>query len=188
MVRRMRLNRTNRLVHRWATPVVALPVLVMVVTGVLLQWKKESAWIQPATQRGVGTEPVISFDDVLASAMRVEEAGIGSWEDVDRLDVRPDKGVVKVRSTTRWEVQVDAETGEVLQSAYRRSDLIEQLHDGSFFHDGVKLWVFFPAAVALGVMWLTGLWLFALPHVSRAKRRARARAALRASAGVDSGG
>ncbi len=170
--RSMNPNKANRQVHRWATLVVAVPVIVMLMTGMLLQWKKQSAWIQPPTQRGVGSAPTVGFDQILDAARSVDEAGIETWDDVDRLDVRPGKGMVKIRSNTRWEVQVDTETGEVLQAAFRRSDLIESLHDGTFFHDGVKLWVFFPAAVALTLMWGTGLWLFVLPYISRRRRRA----------------
>ena len=130
----MKLNKANRLLHRWATLVVTLPMLIVLVTGILLQWKKQSAWIQPPTQRGSAAIPTIGFDEILSAARTVEEARIESWDDIDRLDVRPGKGVVKVRSNARWEIQIDAETGAVLQSAYRRSDLIESMHDGSFFH------------------------------------------------------
>ena len=89
----MRVHKANRLVHRWATVVVAAPVLVMLVTGMLLQWKKQSAWIQPPTQRGVEAALSIGFDQILAAARSVEPAGIETWDDVDRLDVRPGKGV-----------------------------------------------------------------------------------------------
>ncbi|MEM9373535.1 MAG: PepSY domain-containing protein [Planctomycetota bacterium] len=143
--------------HRWGTVVVAAPVLLMLVTGMMLQWKKQSAWMQPPTQRGVATVPSLGFDQILDAAKSAEEAGITTWADIDRLDVRPDKGIVKVRAHSRWEVQIDTSTGEVLQAAYRRSDLIESLHDGSFFHSGATLWVFFPSAIALTLMWLTGL-------------------------------
>jgi hypothetical protein len=69
---------------------------------------------------------------------------------------------------------VDARTGEVLQAAYRRSDLIESLHDGSYFDDGVKLWVFLPAGVVLLGLWGSGLYLFVLPVAVRwSRRRAR---------------
>ena len=177
----MKFNKANRLAHRWATVVVAVPVLIMLVTGLMLQWKKDSAWIQPPTQRGVATEPALTFDEILESARTVDEAAIETWDDVDRLDVRPGKGVVKVRANNRWEVQIDTQTGEVLQTMYRRSDLIESIHDGSWVHDAAKLWIFFPAGVALLLMWGTGLWLFALPYVSRRKRRARGRAAVQAA-------
>jgi len=59
----------------------------------------------------------------------------------------------------------------LLQSAYRRSDLIETLHDGSFFHPLVKLGVFFPAAVIVFGLWITGMYLFLLPFRARANKR-----------------
>jgi hypothetical protein len=71
---------------------------------------------------------------------------------------------VKVWLQSGWEVQVDLDTGRVLQTAYRRSDLIESIHDGSFFAgDWTKLGIFMPCGVALLLMWLTGLWMFWLP-------------------------
>ena len=79
--------------------------------------------------------------------------------------------MLKVRCRNRWEIQIDTKTGDVLQVAYRRSDLIESLHDGSFFHDRVKLWVFLPSALALGVLWLTGIHLFLLPYFAKWKKR-----------------
>ena len=165
-----------RQLHRWGTVLVALPLLVVIVSGVALLWKKDVAWIQPPTQAGTQDVPRLSFDEILRVVQAVPEADVGGWADVDRLDVRPGKGVVKVRAQNRWEVQLDAATGEVLQVAYRRSDLIEALHDGSWFHEGVKLWVFFPAALVLLVLWGTGLYLFLLPHNARRKKRRRPRA------------
>ncbi len=93
------------------------------------------------------------------------------WKDVDRLDVRPGQGVIKVQCKNRWEVQVDAASGEVLQVEYRRSDLIESLHDGSFFSDPAKLWVFLPCAVVVLGLWVTGVYLFCLPWAVRWSRK-----------------
>ena len=165
--------RWNRKLHRWGAILIALPLLVVVGSGILLQLKKESDWIQPSTKKGSGGPPAISFSEILAAAARVPEAGVATWDDVDRLDVRPGKGVVKVRAHSGWEVQVDTSTGEVLQSAVRRSDLIESIHDGSFFHEKAKLWVFLPAATILAGLWGTGLYLFFLPYLKRRTGRAR---------------
>jgi uncharacterized iron-regulated membrane protein len=173
----MKLSKLNRDVHRWGSVLIALPVLAVIVTGVILQLKKESAWIQPPTQRGISDEPAIGFDEILSVVQKVPEADVETWDDVDRLDVRPGRGILKVRCRNRWEVQLDTKTGEVLQIAYRRSDLIESIHDGSFFHDRVKLWVFLPTALILGVLWVTGLYLFFLPYFARWKRRRKKRLA-----------
>jgi uncharacterized iron-regulated membrane protein len=167
----MKLSKLNRDIHRWGSILIAAPVAVIIVTGVILQLKKEYAWIQPPTQQGSGGELSLSFDQILAATRDVPEAEVDSWDDIDRLDVRPGKGMLKVRCKSGWEVQLDVKTGEVLQAAYRRSDLIESIHDGSFFHDGFKLWVFLPAALILAVLWATGVYLFFLPYYAKWKNR-----------------
>lgn len=170
----MKLSKLNRIIHRWGSILTALPLLVVIVTGVILQLKKESAWVQPPTERGTGDHPSLTFEQILVATQAVPEAEVNSWDDIDRLDVRPGKGMLKVRCKNRWEVQLNAETGEVLQVAYRRSDLIESIHDGSFFNDAVKLWIFLPTAVILMVLWVTGIYLFFLPHLAKRKRRKKA--------------
>jgi uncharacterized iron-regulated membrane protein len=174
----MRLTQFNRVVHRWGSLVVAVPVLIVLLSGLILLLKKEFTWIQPATQKGNSKELSMGFDEVLAIAMTVPEARIESWDDINRLDVRPSKGMLKVRAENSWEIQIDTQSGEILQVAYRRSDLIESLHDGSFFHDKVRLWVFFPSAVVLLGLWLTGIYLFVLYiYLGERGRRARKRGA-----------
>lgn len=168
----MRFNRLNRKIHYWATAFVALPVLVIIGSGLLLQLKKHAAWIQPVEQRGTGTSPRIGLDELLASVQTVPGLGVKSWDDVNRIDFRPGRGMAKVWLRSGWEVQVDLGTGRVLQSAYRRSDLIESLHDGSFFGGEVtRLGIFLPSAIVLLVMWLTGLWLFWLPFATTRRLR-----------------
>jgi len=162
----------NRSLHRWGAILVALPFLVVITTGLLLQLKKQLAWVQPPERRGSTEAPAVSLDRVLAQVRAIPEARVRDWGDIDRVDVRPGKGIAKVTTKTRWEVQVDLGTGAVLQSAYRRSDLIEQLHDGSWFHDAVKLWVFLPSGILVLGLWLTGMYLYALPWWTRARRKA----------------
>jgi hypothetical protein len=96
---------------------------------------------------------------------------VQSWKDIHRVDLRPSRGLIKVTTRNSHEIQLDAQTGEVLQVAYRRSDFLESLHDGSWFHDGVKYWVFLPAGVILLILWGTGLYLFWLPLSVKWKRR-----------------
>ena len=126
---------------------------------------------------------MLDLDAILETVKTVPDLGVRSWEDVNRLDVRPGRGMVKVWLHSGWEVQVDLGTGEVLQTAYRRSDLIESIHDGSFFAgDLTKLGLFLPAGLVLLLLWLSGLWMFWVPFA--AKRRvaaAKARAQVRGS-------
>ena len=184
----MRFNVLNRKVHYWAAAFIALPILVIIGSGLLLQVKKQLTWVQPTEQTGTGTAPVIDFEGILASVRALPEHGVSGWKDVNRLDVRPSKGIVKVWLRNGFEVQVDLGTGKVLQSKFRRSDVIETLHDGSWFGgDYTKLGLFLPSAIALFVMWLTGLWMFWLPiSVKRRRRHLAAHPPVRGAGPTDS--
>lgn len=166
----MKWQLLTRRVHYWGAIIFAVPGLVMVTTGILLQVKKHWSWVQPAEQRGKSKEPRISFDELLQVCQRIPEAEIRSWADVNRVDVRPSRGLIKVTARNNWEIQLDAATADVLQVAYRRSDIIESLHDGSWFHESAKLWVFLPAGVLLLLLWITGMYLFWLPRYVRWRR------------------
>jgi uncharacterized iron-regulated membrane protein len=167
----MKASVFNRKIHRWAAVATALPVIIVIASGLVLQVKKSFSWIQPPTKRGVSQELVLSFDEILAAVSKIPEVNLQSWEDINRLDVRPGKGIIKVRGNNNMEVQLDSKTGDVLQIAVRRSDVIESIHDGSFFHSNLKLWMFLPSALLLVGVWATGIYLFLLPYLFRGKRK-----------------
>ncbi len=168
----MKASVLNRKIHRWAAVITALPVIIVIASGLVLQVKKNFSWIQPPTKRGGSQELVLNFDEILAVVQKIPEVNLRSWEDINRLDVRPGKGVVKVRGKNNMEVQLDSKTGEVLHIAVRRSDLIEGIHDGSFFHSSFKLWLFLPSALLLAGIWATGLYLFLRPYAVKRRNRA----------------
>ncbi len=172
----MKMQILGRRVHYWLAIGVALPAIVIFGTGVLLQLKKNVAWVQPPERSGVGKAPTLSLDDVLRISRTVPVAAVTDWNDIQRVDVRPSKGILKVTTANRHEIQIDTQTAEVLQVAYRRSDMIESIHDGSWFHPSAKLWIFLPAGIVLFVMWVSGLYLYWLPIWVK-WRRARAASA-----------
>ena len=59
------VNKWSRKLHRWGAVLTALPVLIVICTGLLLQVKKQFEWIQPATAKGSGGELTSSFDQIL---------------------------------------------------------------------------------------------------------------------------
>lgn len=171
----MKAQKLLRQIHRWGAIAIAPVLAVMIGAGLLLMLKKEIGWIQPPTERGqaIAEAPETTLSALFEAARAVPQANISGWADLDRFDIKPDKGLAKLVSTSRWEVQVDLTTLEVLSVAYRRSDLIEQIHDGSFFADPAKLYVFFPAGIVLAILLLSGLYLFVLPYWKRAENRRR---------------
>lgn len=160
-----------RRTHRWGSALVALPFLLVVSTGVLLQLKKHISWLQPPTAKGQAKAPNVGFDAILEAVKSSPKASVRGWNEIERIDVQPNRGIAKVHTKSHWEVQVDLETAQLLHVAYRRSDLIESLHDGSWFHEAAKLWVFLPVGLVTMGLWFTGVYLFPLPHLIRWQRR-----------------
>jgi len=171
----MHFNVLNRKVHYWAGAIIAVPLFIIICTGIVLQLKKHWTWVQPPEQRGSVQAPVIELSGILESLRREPRLNVSGWNDVNRLDVRPGRGIVKVWLKSDWEAQIDLGTGEIKQIWFRRSDWIESIHDGSIFGDGVKLGLFFPTAITALLLWLGGLWMFVYPIVN--KRRVRRRKA-----------
>lgn len=172
----MHYNVVNRKVHHWVSFAAAVPLLCIIGSGILLQIKKQWTFVQPPEHRSASTTPTVAFDQIFAALQANPSLGVSSWDDVERVDVRPGRGVAKVTLKNRWEVQIDLGTGRVLQTAYRRSDLIEQIHDGSFFAgDWTKLGIFLPAGLLLLVLWGTGVWMIWVQFIGKHRRKAALR-------------
>ena len=165
-----RWRQWSRSVHLWFALAIFIPSVIVIASGILLQVKKQSDWIQPPTQRGQAAAPSIPFERVKQVAQSIPELAVTGWQDIDKLDVRPNKGMIKILANNQWEAQIDAASGELLQLAYRRSDTIEAIHDGSWFAEGAKLWLFLPAAILLFIMWGSGLILLFTTLKSKYKK------------------
>ncbi len=165
-------NRLFRKIHYWGALLISLPTLIIITTGIILHLKKNIDWIQPPTRdSNINDQLTISFDNILSTATKAENANIKNWNDIARLDVRPDIGIVKVKAKNNWEVQIDTYTGNIVQVAYRRSDIIEDIHDGSWFHKNFKNWLFLPAGIFLLILWITGVYMIFLPYIVKLNKK-----------------
>ncbi len=141
----------------------------MVSSGIMLQLKKQSNWIQPNVEVTSSSKPIM-LQSYLDAVSNVKEANISSWDDIERIDIRPDKGIAKIKSKNNWEIQIDIETTEIYAKNYRRSDIIESIHDGSFFSEVVKYGWFLPSGILLLILSLTGIYMFFIPILRRRKK------------------
>ncbi len=177
--RRLRNFRTY---HKIIGLILALLVIISAVTGIFLALKKNIDLLQPSTQKGQAADlnewmPVNELA-VIGQAALQDHLRSAAPPTIDRMDVRPGKGVVKVTFEEGWwEVQVDGATGEVLSIARRHSDWIEQIHDGSIVSDGFKLVSMHTLGIGLLLMIFTGWWLWYGPRKIRQRRRRREDAA-----------
>ena len=141
----------------------------MVSSGIMLQLKKQSNWVQPNVEITSSSKPVM-LQAYLDAAKSVEEANVSSWEDIERIDIRPNKGIAKLKSKNNWEIQIDIETAEIYAKNFRRSDIIESIHDGSFFSEIVKYGWFLPSGILLLILSLSGIYMFFIPILKRRNR------------------
>lgn len=170
--------RKFRVFHRWMGTTLALFLSISALTGVLLSLKKDVALIQPPTQKGQ-SEGLADWKPLEELSLLAQQALYTAQPDqlgnpINRLDVRPQKGMVKVLfENSYWEVQLDGQTGSTLSIAKRHSDWIEALHDGSIISDPFKLVSMNVLGWGLLFLIFTGIWLWYGPKLLRRWRKRR---------------
>lgn len=162
-----------RSLHKWLGLPLILFFFIIGITSILLAWKKKAELLPPTLKTKVEQGEWISPIEMVNIA-ELEMEKLGESIEVDRIDIRPDKGVAKVTFKTHFtEVQLDGLSGEVLSIETRHSDWIEKVHDGSivdFYIGGdeaTKLTYSTLTALGLILMSLSGFYLWYYPKVIR---------------------
>jgi hypothetical protein len=176
--------RIFRKIHRTTGALLFFFFLFISITGLLLGWKKNSnGLILAKTEKGTSTELTdwLPLETLKQNAHKIFRDSISPElsPEIDRIDVRPDKGILKFKFVDNfYGIQLDGATGNLLKIERRRSDFIEQVHDGSILDrylgtsDGqIKLFYTTVMGLALLVFTITGFWLWYGPK--RMKRIAK---------------
>jgi hypothetical protein len=184
--KRRKLSRAAFYIHLWLGVLSTVALIAIAITGILLNHK-----------RGLGLMPVVSHEptaeftaalpiDRLAYAALVAapQAAKGKWKEgdavdislIDRMDVRPRNGFVKVRLRDKasMEMTVDLNTGQVIHTGRRGDVFLEKLHSGEIFGGLPFVIISDIAAVALVLTLITGYWLWLVPKLSRGTREGAA--------------
>jgi uncharacterized iron-regulated membrane protein len=174
-------TRLYRKLHKWA----AIPLFVFMfligATGLLLGWKKQVGLL-PKTAKGTTERAAqwVSLDSIQRIAGHYAAQHRLS-EEIDRIDVRPQKGIAKIVFARHFtELQIDCTTGGILSVSTRSSDFIEKIHDGSILDywigaDGEHAKLAYTTIASLGLLLLSfsGFWLWYNPiRIRRQKREA----------------
>lgn len=159
-----------RLTHYWTSLAVLLTGGLVATTGLMLLLKKDIDWLQPPMASASSTSaPQARVDALFKAASGAAPAPL-SWDNIDRIDVRPGDGVAKVITEEAVEYQVDLHTLEVLSTGYRGADIVEKIHDGTFFAKIAKYVLMFPSGVALLILWITGVYMFLVTHFQKRRK------------------
>ncbi|MCU0321477.1 MAG: PepSY domain-containing protein [Chitinophagaceae bacterium] len=172
--------RVVRKIHRVTGLLLFIFFFIVGISGILLGWKKHTGnLLLPKTYKGVSinSKDWLSIDSLKNNAIQVlkDSCGENLSTDLDRIDIRPDKGSVKFIFTEQYrEIQLDATTGEVLHIGKRHSDLIERIHDGSIVDISLsskkglfKVIYTSILGIALVLFTITGFWLWYGPKRMR---------------------
>lgn len=163
--------RAFRWLHRKLALASFLFFLLVTVTGVLLGWKKEMGFQAP-TAKGASANPLswlpIGVLHEKANLYLRDSVDSSLSTELDRIDVRPAKGIAKfIYLDHYWGLQLDCTTGELLSIEKRSSDFIEDLHDGSIVDrligapdEPVKLGYILVLGLSLTMLVLSGLWMW----------------------------
>lgn len=170
-----------RWLHRKVAICTFVFFLVMSVTGLLLGIKKQTGLLAP-TQKGVSSDlsTWLSFDSLHKNAVRYLHDSVSPALSavIDRIDVRPDKGIIKFTFKEHFKgLQLDGTTGILLAVETRKSDFIEKLHDGSMldkvFGTGVdqsRMVYTLVMGISLFMLVLSGFWLWYGPKRLRKQK------------------
>lgn len=165
-------TRTYRRLHKWIAVPLFVFMFIIGATGVLLGWKKQADFTPP-TQKGISKNAAewISLQQIQNIATVYAKDSLHVTPDIDRIDVRPGKGVAKILFESHYtELQVDLTSGKIVSTEKRWNDFIEHLHDGTIVdrligNDGDHSKVTYTTLTSLGLMMLSfsGFWLWFNP-------------------------
>lgn len=177
---RRQLSRAAFYLHLWLGVLSTVALIAISITGILLNHK-----------RGLGLMPEVEHAPTgdFASAIALERMAYaalvaapatarGDWKEgdavdvglIDRMDVRPRNGFVKVRLRDKasTEMTVDINSGQVVHVGRRGDVFLEKLHSGEVFGGLPFVILSDIAAVALVLTLVTGYWLWLVPKLARA--------------------
>ena len=175
--------RIFRKVHRTTGALLFIFFFFISISGLILGWKKNSnGYILPKTQKGTTADlkkwlPVDSLHTIAITTIQNEFRD--RTLEVDRIDIRKEKGSVKfIFVDSFYEIQLDGANGNVLSIGKRRSDFLENVHDGSIVDDYlgtdgyIKLVYTTVMGVSLFIFTVTGFWLWYGPKRMRKANKA----------------
>jgi hypothetical protein len=186
---RRQMSRAAFYIHLWLGVLSTVILIAISVTGVLLNHKRGLGLMPDVPHEPTGAfAAAVSLHDMARAALEAApEASRPGWKPgdsvdialIDRMDVRPRNGFVKVRLRDKaaMEMTVDINTGRVIHVGKRGDVFLEKLHSGEAFGGLPYVLISDFGAIALVLTLITGYWLWLVPKLRRGVSGARTEAA-----------
>lgn len=177
------MSRVAFYVHLWLGVVSTFALIAIAITGILLNHKRGLGLMPDVPHEPTGEfVSAIALERLAAAALEAAppESRPG-WSPggpvnvalIERMDVRPRDGYVKVRLRDKasMEMTVDINSGQVVHVGRRGDVFLEKLHTGEIFGGQPFVILSDIAAGALMLTLITGYWLWLIPKFSRGMGR-----------------
>ncbi len=141
--------------HRIVSLIVVLPFALVLITGIILQLRQQFEVLQPKAVKmeRIEGKTLLSLDEMVQ--MSGEKP-----ENIEQVVWRPGKFHLAMRLSDGREIQMHPQTGEILKNAKRYTNILIDLHQGSFFTQWGQYLIFFPAALGLLFLTISGMVIY----------------------------
>jgi uncharacterized iron-regulated membrane protein len=146
--------------HRVVAIAITLPLILIALTGIVLQLRNQFEWIQPETisQKIDPLQPYISFEAATKGV---------PLENVEQIILRPAKGNLSVRLKDGLEIQMHPQTGAILKKSMRRTNFLIELHQGSWLGNIGQYGIHFITGVLLCFLIFSGIMIYPFSRIRR---------------------
>lgn len=173
-------TRLYRKIHIWISIPFILFFIIICISGMLLGVKKQTNLLPPVQTGGSSkSEDWISLDSLNKIAENYLFENKLSNSKIKRIDIRPKYGVAKILFTLDYkEIQIDCSSGKILSESVRKSDFIEQIHDGSILNrifntngESIKTIYTLTISTILVLLSISGFWIWLNPKRIKLRRK-----------------
>ncbi|MCO4781754.1 MAG: PepSY domain-containing protein [Candidatus Cloacimonetes bacterium] len=159
-------EKSMRKLHRVIGLLVTIPMIITICTGLMLIMRSYFPWVQPKTIKQEIPKTWLSLEATTKLLVANPKTQVKDWSDISYFKITPSKGVIQVRTKQGLQVQMNGETGKILEIAPRRTSLIVKIHEGSYWSPKVRDFIVMPSAFGLLLLALSGL-LLLFKHFTR---------------------
>ncbi len=139
--------------HRVVAIVITLPLIVISLSGIVLQLRNQFETIQP---KAVSAELTSGASFVTFERIIQDHGG----DNIDQIILRPGKKNLSLRMKDGMEVQIHPQTGEVMKKAMRMTNLLIDIHQGTWLGAFGQYVLHLPTGLGLFFLIISGIVIY----------------------------
>jgi uncharacterized iron-regulated membrane protein len=143
--------RNWRKLHGKIALIIFLPLIIIALSGVILQLRDQFEYIQPSL---VKYELIKDLPGLTLKQIEDRFPGL------DQIIYKPQKQSLLIRYKDGYEKQIHPQTGEVLKEAMRRTNVLIEIHQGSWMGKFGQYFIHFISGLALCFLIMSGLYIY----------------------------